>query len=119
MIPEPQQPKGSGGTPSSLNVAIEAMNFAREVSNITPAKAVFGSVSILLTMIRVRFLRLREKLFWAHKQLGLDGERTGIRRAWVNLCHHLRSPRPGDERKAIGRVQSVRVRRDKSIDDVS
>ena len=41
-----------------LNVAIEAMNLAKEVSSVTPAKAVFGSVSVLLTMIRVRlFLR--------------------------------------------------------------
>jgi len=29
------------------------MNLAKEVSSITPAKAVFSSVSILLTMIRV------------------------------------------------------------------
>ena len=41
---------------SLLNVAIEAMNLAKEVSSMTPAKAVFGSVSVLLTMIRVRFL---------------------------------------------------------------
>ena len=39
---------------SLLNVAIEAMNLAKEVSSVTPAKAVFGSVSVLLTMIRVR-----------------------------------------------------------------
>ena len=42
---------------SSLNVAIEAMNFARDISGIAPAQAVFGFVSVLLTMIRVRFLR--------------------------------------------------------------
>jgi len=40
-------------TLSSLNTTIEALNLAKEVSSITPAKAVFGSVSILLTMIRV------------------------------------------------------------------
>jgi len=39
---------------SLLNVAIEAMNLAKEVSSFTPAKAVFGSVSALLTMIMVR-----------------------------------------------------------------
>ena len=55
MDTKPQQPKGRGGTLSSLNVAIETMNLAKEISSITPAKAVFGSVSILLTMIRVRF----------------------------------------------------------------
>jgi len=41
---------------SLLNVAIEAMNLAKEVSSITPAKAVFGSVSAVLIMIRVRSL---------------------------------------------------------------
>ena len=40
---------------SLLNVAIEAMNLAKEAMSATPAKAVFGTVSILLTMIRVRF----------------------------------------------------------------
>ena len=41
---------------SLLNAAIEAMNLAKEVSSATPVKAVFGSVSAFLTMIRVRFL---------------------------------------------------------------
>ena len=41
---------------SLLDAAIEAMNLAKEVSSVTPAKAVFGSVSALLTMIRVRLL---------------------------------------------------------------
>jgi len=54
MDTESQQPKGRGGTLSSLNVAIEALNLAKEASSITPAKVVFGSVIILLTMIRVR-----------------------------------------------------------------
>ena len=39
---------------SLLNVAIEAVNLAKEVSSITPAKAVFGTVSALLTMVKVR-----------------------------------------------------------------
>ena len=54
MEAKPQRPKGRDGTLSSLNIAIEAMNLAKEVSSITPAKADFGSVSILLTMVRVR-----------------------------------------------------------------
>ena len=40
---------------SMLNVAVEAMNLAKEISSVTPAKAIFGSVGVLLTMIRVRF----------------------------------------------------------------
>jgi len=43
---------------SSLDVAIEALNLAEKISSITPAKAAFGSVGALLTMIRVRFLLL-------------------------------------------------------------
>ena len=51
---------------SSLNAAIEAMNLAKEVSSMTPAKAVFGSVSVLLTMIRVGSLLISYDPFWAH-----------------------------------------------------
>ena len=51
-----QRPNGRDGAVSSLNAAIEVMNLAKEVSSITPAKAVFGSVSVLLTMIKVRYL---------------------------------------------------------------
>ena len=49
-----QQQGPRDGALSALNVAIEAANLAKEASSVTPAKAVFGSVSILLTMIRVR-----------------------------------------------------------------
>ena len=56
MDTESRHQKGRDGTLSSLNVAIEALNLAKEASSVTPAKAVFSSVSILLTMIRVRFL---------------------------------------------------------------
>ena len=48
--------KWQDGILSSLNAAIEAMNLAKELASVTPAKAVFGSVSVLLTMIRVSIL---------------------------------------------------------------
>jgi hypothetical protein len=54
--PQPQQPKGRDGVLSALNVAIEGLNLAKEISSITPAKAVFSSVSILLVMIKVKSL---------------------------------------------------------------
>lgn len=41
---------------SSLDVAIETLNIAKEITSITLAKAVFGSVSVILTMIKVGFL---------------------------------------------------------------
>lgn len=51
-----RRPKGRDGTISSLNLAIEAVNLAKDASSITPANAVFGSVGTLLTMVRVRFI---------------------------------------------------------------
>lgn len=58
MDPKSQRPKGRDGALSLLNVAIEALNLAKEVSSMTPARAVFGSVSVLLTMIKVHFFLL-------------------------------------------------------------
>lgn len=45
---------------SSLNVIIEGLNIAKNLSSITPAKAVFSTASVILTMIRVSFLLLRK-----------------------------------------------------------
>jgi len=56
MEAKSQQPKGQESKISALNTAIEALNLAKEVSSVTPAKAVFGSVSVILTMIRVSSL---------------------------------------------------------------
>jgi len=50
------RPKDRKSAISLLNAAIEAVNLAKEISSITPAKAVFGTVSVLLTMVKVRFL---------------------------------------------------------------
>jgi len=66
MDSKSQRPKRLDGAISPLNVAIEALNLAKEVSSITPAKAVFGSVSAILTMIRVRFLLFCNDLLQAH-----------------------------------------------------
>lgn len=52
MASKSQQSKTRDGALSTLNVAVEALNLAKEVTSITPAKAVFGAVSTLLTMIR-------------------------------------------------------------------
>jgi len=37
-------------------MAIDGLNLAKELSSVTPAKAVFGSVAILLVMIKVIFI---------------------------------------------------------------
>ena len=40
------------------NAAIETLNLAKEIPSITPAKVVFGSVNLILTIIRVDLSRL-------------------------------------------------------------
>ena len=86
-----QRPKDKEGAISALNTTIEAMNLAKEISSITPAKAAFGVVSVLLTMLRVRFLLFCHDPFPIHTCLGLDDQRTGSHRAQFILCRYLQS----------------------------
>ena len=65
--------KRQEGVLSLLNAAIEAMNLAKEVSSATPAKAIFGTVSALLTMIKVRFPPSSDGAFKVHAESGIDG----------------------------------------------
>ena len=62
MDTESQRPRGRDNIVSSLNVAIEAANLTKEILSITPAKAVCGSISVILTMIRVCFLLFSSNL---------------------------------------------------------
>ena len=66
MTDKSQQPKGQDGVLSALNVAIDSLNLAKEVTGITPAKAAFGSVAILLAMIRVSFFLFCNETFQIH-----------------------------------------------------
>jgi len=56
MEAKSQRPKEREGAISALNAAIGAMGLAKEIASITPAKAVFGSVGVLLEMTRVSSL---------------------------------------------------------------
>ena len=69
-----QRSKGRDRTLSSIDIAIEAMNLAKEVSSITPAKAVFGTVSVLLAMIRVCLLLSYDEMLQVHVCSGFDGQ---------------------------------------------
>ena len=51
-----QRQKRQDNVLSVLNATITGLDLTKEVLSITPAKAVCGSVSFVLTMIRVRFL---------------------------------------------------------------
>ena len=50
-----QSSKGGDRALCLLSAAIEGLNLAKEITSATPAKAVFGSASVLLAMIRVCF----------------------------------------------------------------
>ena len=91
MDPNSQRPKGRDRIFSSLNLAIEALNIAKDASGIPPAQAVFGSVSALLTMIRVRFLLFYDDELRVDTYLGHDGQPDGLHRTWVILRRCLRS----------------------------
>ena len=53
MDVESRQQKERKDATSALNAAIDAMDLAKGLSTVAPAKDVFGSVSVSLTMIRV------------------------------------------------------------------
>jgi hypothetical protein len=77
---------------SSLNLAIEALDFAKEIASVTPAKAAFGSVSIILGMIRVCFLLVRVARPHAHvlqDSMVNDLEYVELGLACSNVCTAL------------------------------
>ena len=79
------QPQAQEAVISTLNAAIEAMDLAKERSSIAPAEAVFGSVSVVLTMTRVNFLLVCLDRLQAETHLGLDDKPSGLRRTWAGL----------------------------------
>ena len=74
MTDKSQQPEGQDGVLSTLNVAIDTLNLAKEVASITPAKAAFGSVAILLAMVRVGPLLFCGRAPQVHTSPGHDGQ---------------------------------------------
>lgn len=91
MLPPSQRPKGRDGVLSTLNVAIDVLNLAKDFSGVLPAKAAFGSVGILLTMIRVSPFSFCAGWFLDHVSIGLHDQRTGLRRARAELRRYLQS----------------------------
>jgi len=73
MDTKTQHPKDREAAISGLNAAIDALNLIKEVASVTPAKAAFGSVSVLLTMLKVCLVLLRGDGLQAHKHTGFDG----------------------------------------------
>ena len=66
MDPKLKQQKRQDNTLALLDAIIEISDLAKELSSPTPAKAVFGSVSILLKTIRVCSASSPMRLFPVH-----------------------------------------------------
>jgi len=82
----PQRPTERDGHISELNTAIEALNLAKDSSGIVLAKAVFGSVSVVLAMIRVSFLPIFVDRLQTEMDPGYIDKPGGLRRTWAGLC---------------------------------
>ena len=101
MQANPQRSKRRDGVLSTLNVTIEAMNLAKEICSATPAKAAFGSVSVLLAMIRVCFLLSFDYGLLVHVPSGVDDQRAGLCRPRPILRRCMQSSRPGVEGETV------------------
>ena len=105
MDMDSRRPKHQDRALSLLSAAIEAMNLAKEVSSMTPAKAVFGSVSILLAMIRVRippFYNGEPQVYTHQDSLANETDYVDLGLACADVC------------KALGRGMSG-----KQVDELS
>ena len=91
MATKPQRPKRWDGVLPLLNAGIEAMNLAEKISSVTPAKAAFGTVGALLTMIKVCF-HLRNEVFeLTHSQESMVNELDYVELALscADICRAL------------------------------
>jgi hypothetical protein len=61
-----QQPKGRDTVLTTLDLFIQALNIAKDACGIPPAQVAFGSATVLLTMIRVRFPPFHEDKLPTH-----------------------------------------------------
>ncbi|KAH9041449.1 hypothetical protein EDB84DRAFT_1396355 [Lactarius hengduanensis] len=111
MASQSQQPKTQDGVPLSLDIAINMVNIVKEASSMTPAPAVFGAVTILLTTIR--------------DKMTIDQDCVDLGVLCVSVCDALKRATDGKKleglngtvRDAIRRleatVENIRLRIDK------
>ena len=77
--------KGRDRAIVTLNAFIQILNIAKDACAIPPAQIAFGSVSVLLTMIRVRSPAFCAYEFPIQVCSGHYGQRKGLRRHRINL----------------------------------
>ena len=107
MESESQQPKEREGVISVLNGFIEAFNLAKEISSNTPAKAVFGSVSVLLAMIRVSILAFgwsnTDSTGCAQDTMVNQADYVEIGLACADVCASLKRGLDGNSEETLNR----------------
>ena len=87
-----QPPNRRDGVLSTLDVAIDGLNLAKDLCGILPAQAAFGAVSVLLTMIRVRFSHSPATNFWLTSIQGSmanDQDRVDLGLFCARVCNSL------------------------------
>ena len=86
MDPKSKHSKRREDVLSTLTAVIDGLNVAGNVLDIMPAKAVFSTVSVILTMIRVSPHPLCKGPALADKMhTGLYDQPQGLRRPWIHL----------------------------------
>ena len=101
MKVESQQPKRQKGAISALNAAIEALDRAKEVSSIAPAKGLFDSVSVILALIRVSFLLVFVDRSQTEMHPGHGDQPGGLCRTRAEMRRRLYHARPEAEREEV------------------
>jgi hypothetical protein len=89
MASKSPQPKARDGVVSTLDVAIELLNLGRVTCSISPAQVAFGSVGVLLTIIRVCCLLFCGGELPVDVYPGHDDQGTGLPRTGVELCRRV------------------------------
>ena len=87
-----QQPKERDGVLKTLDLFIQALNIAKDACAIPPAQIAFGSASVLLTMIRVRFSPLCEDELPTHvvqDTMANDQDYVDLGQACADVCQAL------------------------------
>lgn len=74
MASDIQRQEGRDSALSKLNVAIDALNLAKDICSVAPAQAAFGAASTLLAMIRVRGARFLGDRFQTWLSPGHHGQ---------------------------------------------
>ena len=94
METESQKPKDREGVVSVLNGFIEVFSLAKEISSNTPAKAVFGSVSVILAMTRVSLPGFRwlntYSADWAQDTMTNESDYVELGMACADVCDALK-----------------------------